>query len=46
VSEVLVAIAACAGFIAGFKFASYLSLALEHDRLTPYIVDIQVNPGP
>ena len=46
VSEVLVALAACAGFIAGFKFARYLSLVLEHDRLTPYIVEIQVNPGP
>jgi sigma-E factor negative regulatory protein RseC len=46
VSEALVALAACVGFIAGFKFASYLSRALEHDRLTPYIVDIQVNPEP
>ena len=46
VSEVLIALAACAGFIAGFKFANYLSHLLEHDLLTPYIVDIRVNPGP
>ena len=45
-SEVLIALAACAGFIAGFKLASYLSHPLEHDLLTPYIVDIRVNPGP
>ena len=41
--EVLITLAAVAGFIAGFKFASYLTHALEHDRLTPYIVDIKVN---
>ena len=46
VSEVLIALAAGAGFIAGFKLASYLSHPLEHDLQTPYIVDIQVNPGP
>ena len=46
VSEVLIALAACTGFIAGFKFASYLSHPLEHDLMTPYIVDIRVNPDP
>jgi sigma-E factor negative regulatory protein RseC len=46
VAEALVALAACVGFIAGFKFAAYLSRALEHDRLKPYIVEIQVNPEP
>jgi len=46
VSEALVALAACVGFIVGFKFAAYLSQALEHDRLTPYIVEIRVNPKP
>ena len=45
-SEALVALAAGVGFIAGFKFAAYLSQTLEQDRLTPYIVDIQVNPEP
>jgi sigma-E factor negative regulatory protein RseC len=45
-AEVLIALAACAGFIAGYKFASYLSHSLEHDPLTPYIVDIRVDPGP
>jgi sigma-E factor negative regulatory protein RseC len=45
-SDVLIALAACAGFIGGYKFARYLSHPLEHDPLTPYIVDIRVNPGP
>ena len=46
VSEALVALAACVGFVAGLKFAAYFSRSLEHDRLTPYIVEIRVNPGP
>jgi len=45
-SDVLIALAACAGFFGGYKFARYLSHPLEHDPLTPYIVDIRVNPGP
>lgn len=45
-SEVLVTLAAGVGFIAGFKFAAYCSQVLEHDRLTPYIVKIEVNPEP
>ena len=43
-SEALVALVAGVGFIVGYKIAAYISQALEHDRLTPYIVDIQVNP--
>ena len=43
-SEALVALVAGVGFIVGYKIAAYISRALEHDRLTPYIVDIQVNP--
>jgi sigma-E factor negative regulatory protein RseC len=46
VSQALVALAAVVGFIVGFKLAVYLSRSLEHDRLTPYIVEIRVNPGP
>jgi len=46
VSEALIALAAIVGFIVGFKFAVYISRTLEHDRLTPYIVEIRVNPGP
>lgn len=46
VSEALVALAAGIGFVAGLKIASHITRVLEHDRLTPYIVDIQVNPGP
>ena len=46
VSEALIALAAVIGFIVGFKLAAYLSRSLEHDRLTPYIVKIRVNPGP
>jgi len=46
VSETLVTLAAGVGFIGGFKLAVYLSRLLEHDRLTPYIVKIEVNPEP
>jgi sigma-E factor negative regulatory protein RseC len=46
VSEALIALAAGVGFIFGFKLAAYLSRSLEDDHLTPYIVKIQVNPGP
>jgi sigma-E factor negative regulatory protein RseC len=45
-SEALVALVAGVGFVVGYKFAAYISRTLEHDRLTPYIVDIQVNPEP
>jgi sigma-E factor negative regulatory protein RseC len=42
-SEVMVAFATGIGFIAGFKFAGYFTRALEHDQLTPYIVEMRVN---
>jgi len=45
-AEAWVVLVSIAGFFAGFKFASYLTHSLEADRLTPYIVDIRVNPGP
>jgi len=45
-SDVWITLAACAGFIGGYKLARYLSHSLEHDPLTPYIVEIRVNPGP
>jgi sigma-E factor negative regulatory protein RseC len=46
VAEAWVALAAGVGFFAGFKLAAFLSRVLEHDRLTPYIVEIEVNPEP
>jgi sigma-E factor negative regulatory protein RseC len=45
-AEAWVALISIAGFFAGFKFGSFLADSLEADRLTPYIVDIRVNPGP
>lgn len=46
VSEAWVALAAGVGFVGGLKISAYLSRALEHDLLKPYIVDIRVNPEP
>jgi sigma-E factor negative regulatory protein RseC len=46
VAEAWVALTAGVGFLAGFKLAAFLSRVLEHDRLTPYIVEIEVNPEP
>jgi len=43
-AEWLVAIAAIAGFYAGYRFAAYLTNKLEDGQLTPYIMDIRVNP--
>ncbi len=43
--ELLIVAASVAGLFAGFRLAAYLSRSLEQDRLTPYIVDIHVNPG-
>ncbi len=43
--EILVVASSVAGLFAGFKLAAYLSRSLEQDTLTPYIVDIHVNPG-
>ncbi len=45
-SEGLVALAAAAGFFTGFKFAAFLTKTLEYEQLSPYIVDIKVNPEP
>lgn len=45
-AEWLVVVAAIAGFFAGFRIAAYLTNRLEDGQSTPYIMDIQVNPGP
>ena len=42
--EVVVALAACAGFFTGYKFAGFVTNALDAEQLAPYIVDITVNP--
>ncbi|MDH3634389.1 MAG: SoxR reducing system RseC family protein [Gammaproteobacteria bacterium] len=42
--EVIVALAALAGFFAGYKLAGFLTNALDAEQLAPYIVDIIVNP--
>ena len=42
--EVVVALAAFAGFFAGYKIAGFVTNALDVERLEPYIVDITVNP--
>ena len=44
-ADTWVALTSIAGFLAGFKLASRFTRSLEADRLTPYIVDIRVNPG-
>ena len=43
--EVVIALAAGAGFFVGYKFASFVTDALDAEQLAPYIVDITVNPG-
>ena len=45
-SEFLVVVAAFAGFFAGFKFARIIANALEDEQLLPYIIDVDLNPGP
>jgi len=42
--EVVVALAAFAGFFAGYKFAGFVTNALDAGQLAPHIVDISVNP--
>ena len=42
--EAVVALAAFAGFFAGYKFAGFITNALDAGQLEPYIVDITVNP--
>lgn len=44
--EVWVTLSSVAGFLAGYKLASRMTNSLEADRLTPYIVEIRVNPDP
>jgi sigma-E factor negative regulatory protein RseC len=43
-AEVLVALISVVGLYAGMKIASRLSRRLERGRMTPYIIDIRVNP--
>ena len=45
-AEPWIALACIAGFFAGFRYASHLARGLEANPLTPYIVDIRLNPGP
>ena len=42
-SEVLIVVIAGAGLLAGLKFSRYYTRKLEHDQLTPYIVEMRVN---
>lgn len=42
--EVVIALAAAAGFFAGYKFAGFITNALDAEQFAPYIVDITVNP--
>lgn len=44
-AEWLVVVAAVSGFYAGYRAAVYLTSRLEDGRLTPYIMEIRVNPG-
>lgn len=43
-AEIFVALISAAGFYAGVKIAFRLSRRLERGGVTPYIVDIRVNP--
>ena len=43
--EWLVVTAAVAGFYGGYRLAANLAGRLEDGQLTPYIVDIRLNPG-
>ena len=44
--ESLVALLSLAGFIVGFKVGARVSRGLEVGPLTPYIIEIKVNPQP
>lgn len=44
-AEHWIALCTVTGFLAGFKIASLYGRKLEDSPLTPYIVDIRVNPG-
>jgi len=44
-AEWLVVVAAVAGFYGGYRVAVFLTNRLEDGQLTPYIVNLEVNPG-
>ena len=44
-AEWLVVVSAVAGFYTGYRTAAYLTSRLEDGQLTPYIMDIRVNPA-
>ncbi len=44
-SEWMVITTAAAGFYAGYRLAANLTGRLEDGQLTPYIIDIRLNPG-
>ena len=45
-TEWLVVVAAVVGFYGGYRVAAFLTNRLEDGQLTPYIVNLEVNPGP
>ena len=45
-AEWLVVVTAVAGFYSGYRVAAFLTNRLEDGQLKPYIVNIQLNPGP
>jgi len=45
-AEWLVVVAAVGGFYGGYRVAVFLTNRLEDGQLTPYIVNLEVNPGP
>ena len=45
-AEWLVVVAAVGGFYGGYRVAAFLTNRLEDGKLTPYIVKLEVNPGP
>ena len=44
-AEWLVVVAAVGGFYGGYRVAVFLTNRLEDGQLTPYIVNLEVNPG-
>ncbi|MCP4334909.1 MAG: SoxR reducing system RseC family protein [Gammaproteobacteria bacterium] len=45
-TEWLVVVAAVIGFYSGYRVAAFLTNRLEDGQLAPYIVNLEVNPGP
>lgn len=45
-ADIWVASSSIAGFLLGYKLASYFTDKLEADQLSPHIIDVRVNPGP